>query len=139
MCLNNKEQEKIGDVHCPTCRKEKCVYISNNKTSSYCDCENSKGCRNVLNLACTDQQQLNLLFDGDSTHCFARRASGAYEKEKQSPFLNKFLHQSQMSTPEFEPKRKKKHSTHSIIVSNLHWLIQLTKNSIPFFYHTLSV
>ena len=32
LCVNNKVQETIGDVYCPTCRNEKCVYISTNKT-----------------------------------------------------------------------------------------------------------
>ena len=31
-------QEIIGDVYCPACWNEKCVYISINKTSSFYDC-----------------------------------------------------------------------------------------------------
>ena len=27
LCVDNKVQETIGDVYCPTCRIEKCVYI----------------------------------------------------------------------------------------------------------------
>ena len=31
MCVDNKVQETIGDVFCPTCRNEKCIYISAKK------------------------------------------------------------------------------------------------------------
>ena len=41
--------QTIGDVHCPTCRNEKCVYISTNKTTSFYDCKKCKTCCNVLN------------------------------------------------------------------------------------------
>ena len=39
LCVDNKVQETIGDVYCPTCRNEKCVYISTNKTASFYDCK----------------------------------------------------------------------------------------------------
>ena len=42
MCVDNKVRETIGDVYCPTCRNEKCVYISNNKTNSLYDCKKCK-------------------------------------------------------------------------------------------------
>ena len=48
-----------------------------------------------------------MLFGGDGTHCFARKTSRDYEKEKPSPFLKKFLFKSQSSTPEPEPKKAK--------------------------------
>ena len=35
LCVENKVRETIGDVFCPTCRNEKCVYISTNKTTSF--------------------------------------------------------------------------------------------------------
>ena len=38
LCLDNKVRETVGDVYCPTCRKEKCVYVSTRKASSFCDC-----------------------------------------------------------------------------------------------------
>ena len=31
LCVDNKLRETIGDVFCPTCRTEKCVYISTKK------------------------------------------------------------------------------------------------------------
>ena len=34
----NKVRETIGDVYCPTCRNEKCVYISTLKTTNFYDC-----------------------------------------------------------------------------------------------------
>ena len=39
-----------------------------------------------------------MLFGGDGTHCFARKTSRDYEKEKTSPFFR----QSQPSTSELE-------------------------------------
>ena len=47
-----------------------------------------------------------MLFGGDGTHCFASKTSRDYEKP--SPFLKKFLRQSQSSTSEPEPKKRLK-------------------------------
>ena len=95
----------IGDVYCPTCRNEKCVYISTNQTTSFFDCKKCKACCNVLNIPFKEQKPTIMLFGGDGTHCFARKTR--YEKGKPSPFLKKFLRQSQASTPEPEPKKDK--------------------------------
>ena len=107
LCVDNKAQETIGDVYCPTCRNEKCVYISTNKTTSFCDCKKSKACRNVLKIPFKDQKPTIMLFGGDGTHCFARKTSRNYKKEKPSPFLKKFLNQSQPRTSEPVPKKVK--------------------------------
>ena len=40
----------IGDVYCPTCRNEKCVYLLTNKMTSFYDCEKCKTCCIVLNI-----------------------------------------------------------------------------------------
>ena len=48
-----------------------------------------------------------MLFGGDGTHCFAKTTSRDYEKGTPSPFLKKFLRQSQPSTSEFAPKKEK--------------------------------
>ena len=105
MCVNNIVQEAIRDVFCPTCRNEKCVYISTNKTTSFYDCKKCKACCHVLNNPFKDQKPIILLFGGDGTHCFARKTNRDYEKEKPSPFLKRFLHQSQPSRSEPEPKK----------------------------------
>ena len=106
-CVCYKVQETIGDVYCPTCRNEKCVYISNNKTTSFYDCKKCKACCNVLNIPFKDQKPTIMLFGVDGTHCFARKTSRNYEKEKPSSFSKNFLCQSQPSTPEPEPKKVK--------------------------------
>ena len=103
MCVNNIKT--IGDVYCPTCRNEKCVYISTNKMNSFYDCKKCKACCLVLNIPFKDQKPTNMLFGGDGTHCFARKMSRDYEKP--SPFLKKFLRQSQPSKSEPEPKKIK--------------------------------
>ena len=97
----------IGDVYCPTCRNEKCVYFSTNKTTGFYDCKKCKACCNVLNIPFKDQKPTILLFGADRTHCFSRKTSRDNEKEKLSPFLKKFLLQSQPSTSEREPKKDK--------------------------------
>ena len=41
----------------------------------------------LLNVPFRDQQSTNMLFGGAGTHCFARKMSRDYEKEKPSPFF----------------------------------------------------
>ena len=69
--------------------------------------EKCKACCNVLNILFKDQKPTIMLFGGDGKHCFAKKTSRDYEKEKPSPFLKTFLRQSQPSTPELEPKNVK--------------------------------
>ena len=107
LCVDNKVREIIGDVYCPTCRNEKCVYLSTNKTTSFYDCKKCKACCHVLNNPFKDQKPTIMLFGGDGTHCFARKTSRHYEKGKPSPFLKNFLRQSLPSTSEREPKKDK--------------------------------
>ena len=107
LCVDNKVRETIGDVYCPTCRNEKCVYISTKKTTIFYDCKKWKACCNVLNIPFKDQKPTILLFRGDGTHCFARKTSRDYGKENPSRFLKKILHHSQPSTSQPEPKKVK--------------------------------
>ena len=106
LCVENKVRETIGDVYCPTCRNEKCFYLSTNKTTSFYDCKKCKTCCNVLNVPFKVQKPTIMLF-GDGTQCFAREMSRDYEKEKPSPFLKIFLRQSQPSKSEAAPKKAK--------------------------------
>ena len=105
LCVDYKVREIIGDVYCPTCRNEKCVYLSTNKTTSFYDCKKCKACCHVLNIPFKDQKPTIVLFGGDGSHCFARKTSRDYERP--SPFLKKFLRQSQPITSEPEPKNVK--------------------------------
>ena len=105
--MDNKVRETIGDVYCPTCRYEKCVYISTNKTTSFYYFKKCKACCHVLNIPFRDQKLTFMLFGGDGTHCFARKTSRDYEKGEPSPFLKKFLRQSQPTTSEPVPKKDK--------------------------------
>ena len=66
-----------------------------------------KACCHVLNIPFKDQKATIMLFGGDGTHCFARKTSRDYEKEEPSPFLKKFLRQSQPSTSEPETEKAK--------------------------------
>ena len=105
LCVDNIKT--IGDVFCPTCRSEKCVYISTKKTASFYDCKKCKAYCHVLKIPFKDQNPTIMLHGGDGTHCFARKTSSDYEKEKPSPFLKNFLGQSQPSTSELETKKVK--------------------------------
>ena len=103
LCVDNIKT--IGDVYCPTCRNERCVYISTNKMTSFYDCKKCKTCCHVLNIPFKDQKPTIMLFGGDGTHCFAGKTSRDYEKP--SPFLKKFLCQSAPSKSEPSPKKLK--------------------------------
>ena len=105
LCVDNIKT--IGDVYCPTCRNEKCVYNSTNKTTSFYNCKKCKAFCHVLNIPFKDQKSTIMLLVGNGTHCFAKKSSLDYEKEKPFPFLKKFLRQSQPSTSEPEPKKVK--------------------------------
>ena len=75
MCVDNIKT--IGDEYCPTCRKEKCVYISTNKTTS---CKKCKACCHALKIPFKDQKPTITLFGGDGTHQFAKKSSRDYKK-----------------------------------------------------------
>ena len=96
-----------GDVYCPICRNEKFVYVSTNKTTSFYDFKKCKTCCHVLNIPFEDQKLTIMLYGGDGTHCFAKKRSRDYEKEKPPAFLKNFLRQSQPSTSERELKKDK--------------------------------
>ena len=121
LCVDNKIRETIGDVYCPTCRNEKCVYISTNQTTSFFVCKKCKACCHVLNIPFKEKKPTIMLFGGDGTHCFAKKTGRDYEKP--SPFLKKFLHQSQPSTSEREPKKGQIKSKKGINVSISYWLM----------------
>ena len=106
MCVVNKVRETIRDVYCPTCKNEKCVYNSTNKTTNVYDCKKQKACCNVLSVPFKDQKPTIMLFGGDGTHCFPKETSRDYEK-KPSRFLKKFFRQPDPSTSELEPKKVK--------------------------------
>ena len=106
-CVDNKVLETIGDGYFPTCRDEKSVYISTNKETSFCDCKKCKACCNVFNIPFEDQKPTIMLFGDDGTHCFARKRSRDYEKEKPSLFFKKLLRHSQPSTSKRGPKISK--------------------------------
>ena len=105
LCVDNIKT--IGDVYCPTCRNEKCVFISTNKTTSFYDCKKYEACCHILNIPFQDQKPTIMMFGGAGTHCFAKKSNRDYKKEKPFPFLKKFLRQSQPSTSEREPKKDK--------------------------------
>ena len=139
LCVDNKVRETIGDVYCPTCRNEKYVYISPNKTTSFHDCKKCKTCCNVLNVPPKDQKPTIILFGGDGTHCFAKKTSLDYKKDKPSPFLKNFLRQSDPSTCEFEPKKGYIESKYGINVSVYYWLMIWASYSFFKSFYSISI
>ena len=107
LCVDGKIGEIVGDVYCSTCRNEKCVYLSTNKTTSFYDCKKCKACCHVLNIAFKDKKPTIMLFGGDGTHCFARKMSRDYEKEKPSPFWKKFIANHKKAHPNLFQKKLK--------------------------------
>ena len=55
LSVDNKLEKTIGDVYCPKCRNEKCVYISTNKTTSIYNSEKCKSRCHVLDITFKDQ------------------------------------------------------------------------------------
>ena len=105
LCVDNKIQETIGDMYCPTCRNEKFVYISTNKTTRFYDCKKCKTCCHVLNIPSKDQKPTIMLFGGDGTRCFAKKTSRDYKKGKSTPFLKKFSVNYNQAHPNLNQKR----------------------------------
>ena len=107
LSVDNKKRETIGDLFCPTCRNEKCVYISTNKRTSFYDCEKCKAFCNVSNIPLKDQKPTIKLFGGDGTHSFARKTNRDCKKEKPSPFLKIFSANHNQAHPNLNQKRLK--------------------------------
>ena len=84
---------------------KKVFFFSTNITTSFYDCKKCKACYHSLNKPFLDQKPTIILFGGDDTHCFARKTSREYEKEKSSPFLRKANHN--QAHPNLNQKRQK--------------------------------
>ena len=61
---------------CPTCRNEKCVFLSTNKTTSCYDFKKCKACCHVLNIPFKDQKPTIMLFGG-TLHVFLQERRDA--------------------------------------------------------------
>ena len=92
MCVDNKVQENIGGEYCPTCRNEKCVYISTNKTSSFYGCKMCKACCHVLNIPFRDQKPTIMLLGGDGRQCLQEGRVATAKKKS-------YLHYEKVSLP----------------------------------------
>ena len=116
MCVDNIKT--IGDVYCPTCRNEKCVYLSTNKTTSFYDCKKFKACCHVLNIPFEDQKPTIMLFGGDGTHCLHEsrlRKTFSFFEDFSPPITTKHIRT--------RTKKRQIKSKYGIIVSVSHWLM----------------
>ena len=107
LSVDNKVRESIGDVYCPTCRNEKCVYISTSKRTSFYDCKKCKTCCNVLNIPFKDEKLTIMLIGGDGTHCLARKTSRDYGKKSHLHFWRNFSANHNQANPNPHQKRLK--------------------------------
>ena len=106
-------QDVIGVVLCPTRLKEKCVFHSTKKTSSFYDCKKCKACCHVLdNLLGTKNRHLCCLAMMIYIALLGRRVSTL--KKKRLPHFEELF-------PSITTKYR---SIYGIIVSTPHWLIQ---------------
>ena len=110
--MDNKSQKIIGDVFCPTCKKEKCVFISTDKTSSSCDCNKCEASCHFLSIPLKKHKPTLTLFGGDGACCLAKRRSRDYRKP--SPLMRNFLRHSQTTATEPEPRKNKNTPNFSI-------------------------
>ena len=101
--------ELIGDVNCPNkkCRGDKCVYLSSFEkiNSSTYECKQCKACSHVLNFSFKDQKLGVTLFGW--TYCFRKKTNFDYQKEKLSPLMRQYIHQSKLSTKKAEEANRK--------------------------------
>ena len=139
LCVDNKVQGTIGDVYCPACRTEKWVLISTNRTPSFYDCKKCKTCCHALNIPFKDQTPTIMLFSGDGTHCFVRKASCDYEKLKAISIFKEISPPITAKHIRTWTKKGRSYYIWGIIVSTPHWLIQFTKTSFILSFHALSV
>ena len=75
LIADNKIQEFIGDVFCPTCENEKCVCITTNGTSSLYYCKKCKANCHLLRISFEKQKPKLTLFGGDSIVLQKRRVA----------------------------------------------------------------
>ena len=138
LCVDNEVREAIGNVYCPTCRNDKCVYISTKRTTSFYDCKKCKACCNVLNIPFNDQKPTIMLFGGDGTHCFAKTTSRDYEKKAISIFEEIFP---PITTKHIRTWTKKGQieSKYGINVSVSYWLMIWVPVSFFKSFHSISI
>ena len=94
----------IGDVICPNkkSRGEKCVYLTSSKeiNKTTYECKQFKPCSHVLNIPFKDQKPCVPLFGW--TYCVRKKTKLDYQKEKLSPLMRQYIHQSKPSTTKAE-------------------------------------
>ena len=88
LCVDNKVRETIGDVSCPTCRNEKCVYISSNKRQVSTTVKSAKPAatfwifllRTKNRQSCFLAVTVHVLFRNDESRLRERKAISIFEE-----------------------------------------------------------
>ena len=102
----------------------KSVYASQpKKMSSFYDCKKCKACSQVLNIPLKDWKPTIMLFGGDGTDWSHKPRLRKWETIS---IFEENLRLLTMKHTRTRAKKGKNHSLYGIIVSNLHWLMQMT-------------
>ena len=131
LCVDNNVWETIGDVCCPTCRNEKCVSLSTDRTTSFYGCKKCEACCHVwIFLLWTRKRQFCCL--AVMVHIVLRERRVATTKKKNQLFFEEIS--PPITTKQIRTliKKGKNFPLYSIIVATRHWLIQWTKTSLTF-------
>ena len=133
LCVDNKVRETVVDVFYPTCRNEKCVYISTNRMTTFYDCK--KLSTFWIFFSRTKKRQLCCL--AVTVHIVLQgRRVATTKKEIHLQFWRNFSANHNQVHPNL---KSRSFSNYGIIVPTPHWLTQLTKTSFTFSFYTLSV
>ena len=125
LCVDNKVQQTIGDVYCPTCRIENCVCISTNEMVNFHDYKKCRACCHVLNTPLKDHKQTIMLYVGDGTHCFAKKDELRLLKRKTNSIFEETSPPVTTKHNQTWTKESGSHSIYGWFVSTPHWLTQL--------------
>ena len=94
-----------------------CLPVNQQK---FYDCKKRKACSHVLNIPSMEQKLTITVIGGDGNHCFVRKTSRDYEKQKPSPFYRDFAANHNQARPSLCHKRKKSfHFWHTRVNSPL--------------------
>ena len=128
----------IGDVYSLACPNENCVYLSTNKNSNFHFCKKCRACSHALEFPSFKEQKPTFSCLEVMVH-IALQQNESWLRKKTSSIFEEVYPPITIKHTRTWARKSKNHSIYGIIVSILHWLIQITKKSFPFAFCTLSV
>ena len=137
--MDNNVQTIFGYVYCPTCRNEKCVYISLHKTTRFYDCKKTQNLLPRLEYSFWEPKTDNYVVWRRWNALFCRKDESWLRKRKTNSFFGDISPPITINHTRTWAKKSENHSTYVIIMSTSHWLIQILRTSFPVSFYTLSV